>query len=485
MSAGPYKRSAPDTGADARKPSTYRTPTPAQKGLYSLLGEKRLEYISKRHPRTRLLRTFFGIILGISIALHITVLSVLAIRLITAPPRPATSKRIIMKLNQEQKSEQIGLQTEKPDIDRAALERELAELLKNGAKDSKENEEMGAQKDDEHSGFYSELSKSMQKLPSEMDPSDFMPSPHRKDAESAENEKEHPQAADAEKEKPDPLEEKQIGEITPERPETMGFTGPKRRSENEEKLKPNPETDPRVKYENLPRPKSHSFTDWCRELSAPPSVHGIGGKGKPVVPNSGSPEFFGEPLGINGNSVIFVVDRSASMILESSKPFHDLDGALVRGTKLDRAKVELKRAVAALDEETSFNIIFFSQYNQKWKRTLTKATPVEKDAAFKFIGTIRHGEQTDTSGAVIEALMTGSNKHVILLSDGWPNILNGDASPGDRSKLHLARIRKCNVDEVRIDAFGFGVDEKGRRFLANAASENNGVYVEIEAMEEE
>jgi hypothetical protein len=409
----------------------------------------------------------------------------MAIRLITVPNKPTKSKRVILKLNQEPKSEQIGLQTEKPDIDRAALERELAKLLKNGAKDSKENEEMGAQKDDEHSGFYSRLSKTIQKLPSEMDQSEYMPSPHRKNAESAENEKNHPQAADAEKKKPDPLEEEPVDEITPERPETMGLVGPERKSENEDVLKPNREPNSKIKYERLPRPKSNSFTDWCRELSEPPSVHGVGGKGKPVVPNSGSPEFFGEPLGIKGNSVIFVVDRSASMILESSRPFTDLDGTFVRGTKLDRAKVELKRAIAALEEKTTFNIIFFSQYNQKWKRTLTKATPVEKDAAFTFIDTIRHGEQTDTSGAVIEALMTSSNKHIILLSDGWPNILNGDASPGDKSKLHLARIRKCNLDEARIDAFGFGVDEKGRRFLANAASENNGIYVEIEAMEEE
>ena len=111
--------------------------------------------------------------------------------------------------------------------------------------------------------------------------------------------------------------------------------------------------------------------------------------------------------------------------------------------------------------------------------------PVEKDAAFRFIDTIRHGEQTDTSGAIIEALVTGTNKHIVLLSDGWPNIYNGDASPGDKTKKHLDRIETCNIDKVRIDAFGFGVDERGRNFLANVASRNHGVYVEIEAMEED
>jgi hypothetical protein len=466
----------------------YRTPTAAQKGLYSLLGEKRLEYIEKKHARRSLLHTLFGIILGISIALHLTLLAVMAIRFITLPVAPAKSPRIILNLNMERKTEQIGLQTEKPDIDRMALDQKLANLIKTGAEDSIEDvEKMGAEKDDERTGFYSELSMSEAKLPSAMTPAEFVPPPPLKYDQATENDDDP--IAKVEKETSEPLQEKPVEEIEQERPETPGLIGPRHKTEKtekEEKLKPvsEQENEPRTRYEDLPRPKTHSFTDWCRELSNPPSVHGVGGSGKPVVPNSGSPEFFGEPLTMLGNSVIFVVDRSASMILES-KPFHDLNGATVRGTKLDRAKVELKRAIAALDEETSFNIIFFSQYNQKWKRTLTKATPVEKDTAFKFIDTIRHGEQTDTSGAVIEALMTGANKHIVLLSDGWPNIYNGDASPGDKTQKHLDRIKQCNVDKIRIDAFGFGVDEKGRNFLANVASRNRGVYVEIEAMEEE
>jgi hypothetical protein len=476
---------AAGTGGNIKKPSL----SPAHRGLYNLLGEKRLEFIEKRHPRRKMLHAFFWVIISASFCVHFVMLAIMAVRFLSVPAAPPPAPRIIMRFHQEERlTEHVGEQMDKPEIDRAAIEREMAEKLLDGIRESEAEDARSGGEDDKPASNPREMRPGDElKLPNEIDPMDYAPSfgKPRKN-EPAEHGKKTAEAADVKVREKNPPEDKPVERvdrkpIDPTRDPDSEEDPLKKRELPE---KEGNETGEDVFSENLPRPKPLSFTEWCKELAQTP-VHGLGGgAGKPVVPNSGSPRFFGQPLNIDGKSIIFVVDRSASMILES-KPFYDLDGRRVRGTKLDRAKAELKRAVAALAEDTKYNIIFFSQFNRKWRMTPVGATPVEKDAAFKFIDQIRHGEQTDTSGAVIEALMAPGNRHIILLSDGWPNILGDDTSPGDKSKKHLERIRRANMEGIRIDTFGFGVDDRGRKFLVTLASDNNGVYTEIESMEEE
>jgi hypothetical protein len=243
-------------------------------------------------------------------------------------------------------------------------------------------------------------------------------------------------------------------------------------------------SEPR-KAANAAKPKSFSYTQWKKYLQARAVMGREGGKGTKgaVTPGGGTPEFFGEPVTAKGKRAVFVIDYSRTMGLATAN-FPDLDGTEVGGSKFDRARCELKRAIAALKEDVQFSIVFFCEEYEVWKKELVPATDENKNAAFAFAdGRELSGSWTDITSAVLAAFkLIGKNGSVVFLTDGAPNAFKENVNEEDSPRKSAERINEANTNRIPIHSFGFFHDndkEKGEEFLKKIASESGGVYVEV------
>lgn len=203
-----------------------------------------------------------------------------------------------------------------------------------------------------------------------------------------------------------------------------------------------------------------------------------GAKGEPEKPKDDKkddPEFFGQPVDSETDSVVFVIDRSGSMGWDS-KSFTGLNGQPTRGDRLTRAKTELIRAVGALTENFKFNMVAYDCSITKWKSSGTvKADDGNKAGAYAWINSLDPGGGTMTGPSGAEGLRIDSeNKLVVLLTDGSPNC--GGNSDND----HRRQIRQANKQNAKVDVFGVGVDGSDlRSFCQGVAADNGGRYVEV------
>ncbi len=197
------------------------------------------------------------------------------------------------------------------------------------------------------------------------------------------------------------------------------------------------------------------------------------------VPQDEAPTFFGNEIETPSQSIIFVIDRSGSMWLKVD-PFVGLDGQIVSGgNRLDRAKVELKRAIAALTDNFVFNIVFYDECVYAWQAARVQANNNNKSAAIAFVDQIQPDGWTNTGVAMLAALAEKENDVVVLLSDGAPNFLDCALTTAGDIEYHRALISWANSQGARIDAFGIGLDDLTRTFMMNVAADAGGSFTEV------
>ena len=185
------------------------------------------------------------------------------------------------------------------------------------------------------------------------------------------------------------------------------------------------------------------------------------------------PEFYGEPIPSENNTIAFVIDRSCSMAI-SNNWIND-DGTIVYGKRIDRAKVELKKCISSLPKTFKFNIFAYDCTIYRWRPKLTRATMQNKMSAFAWSDAhVFASGGTGTGPAVVTALQDRDTRSIILLTDGAPGC------GGSSVQSHRWMIKTGNTQNAKIDVFGIDVSYYVfKSFCQGIASDNNGVYIDM------
>lgn len=181
---------------------------------------------------------------------------------------------------------------------------------------------------------------------------------------------------------------------------------------------------------------------------------------------------YDEDVPAQGDSIYYVIDISGSMDW-GTHTYTGLDGNTTTGTRLDRAKVELQRSIAALTEDFKFNIVAYQCQTTRWRSSRQEATPQNKSAASAWVRALRAGGATGTGPAVALALGDKDNKTVALLSDGAPNCGASGFSG------HLNMILGANTQGAIIHCFGIGAYGQFENFLRSIAQRTGGNYIPV------
>jgi hypothetical protein len=165
---------------------------------------------------------------------------------------------------------------------------------------------------------------------------------------------------------------------------------------------------------------------------------------------------------IHAKRLMFIIDHSGSM--------KEYD----RGqTRLDRAKVELNRAIELLPEDTEFALVFYDAKVASWKDELVPATAQNKQDASDLIRGLRPGETTNTYGALRRSIdFDDTLEAVFLLTDGRPTtgeIVRPEAIVEDI--LYRNRYRHLNFNTI-----GIAVSGLTESFLKTLADQSGGEF---------
>jgi hypothetical protein len=192
------------------------------------------------------------------------------------------------------------------------------------------------------------------------------------------------------------------------------------------------------------------------------------------------PKLYDESIPAVSDSVIYVIDRSASMDLPT-RPFTGLDGEpVLNGSRLDFVKCEIARSIRSLPPYFSFNVITFSHCVDSWQPGRVYVTAQAKADALAWVAAIEPQGWTNTGGATALALADRENKVVMLLSDGGPNYLDCAQTYVADYETHRRVIRSANTQGAVIHVFGIGLDPDTRGFMMSVAGENSGTFRELD-----
>ena len=161
--------------------------------------------------------------------------------------------------------------------------------------------------------------------------------------------------------------------------------------------------------------------------------------------------------------------------------FVDERGQVVTGSRLDRAKAELRRSIDQLPSGFAFNFLFYDECVMSCWATTQPADAANKAAAFQWIHAVQPDGWTNTGHGVATALGEQRNTTVVLLSDGAPNFMDCAMNYVGTYDQHRALINTQNTQGARVHCFGIGVatDADARGFLQAVAGDTGGTYVEI------
>ena len=192
-------------------------------------------------------------------------------------------------------------------------------------------------------------------------------------------------------------------------------------------------------------------------------------------PTEDNHHLYGEDVPIKNNSVIFVIDTSGSMDMGTGS-FTGLDGQPTSGSRLDRAKIELTRAISGLTDNISFNCLHYGCDVSAWQPSRVKADAAHKASAIGWVGALYADDATGTGPAMAQALAEKDNMTVVLLSDGSPNCIGwNDGS----IQQHLNMINQNNTQKASISCFGIGAYGRFEQFLRDVAADNSGQYYSV------
>jgi hypothetical protein len=167
-------------------------------------------------------------------------------------------------------------------------------------------------------------------------------------------------------------------------------------------------------------------------------------------------------IDINAKRILFVIDRSGSM--------EDYDRGM---TRLERAKLELTRAITDLPPDAEFGITFFETTVRQWRQKLVVADEQNKREAIAFVQRLGYGDRTNTYGALLATMEFDDQlEAVFLLSDGRPTlgkIMQPAAIVADI--MHRNRFRHLHFNTI-----GIAVNQATETFLKALAEESGGEY---------
>ena len=168
--------------------------------------------------------------------------------------------------------------------------------------------------------------------------------------------------------------------------------------------------------------------------------HGAGeGSGTGSGIGAGSSRDAGEPFGVGKGlagdggprHVVYVLDISGSMT-----------------SRIKRADSEIRKALATLRPDETFDIIAFNNEVHVFDSELAPATPSTVRRASEFLDTLIVNDGTNLEGGMTAALSMPDVNEVVLLTDGVPTV--GEQDFGKLAKL----IRRRNQHRARISAVG-------------------------------
>lgn len=208
-----------------------------------------------------------------------------------------------------------------------------------------------------------------------------------------------------------------------------------------------------------------------------------------VETNQGSSSFYG--ITTNSKHIIFVVDVSGSMRVDSKDPSKENPGPEDK-TRIQVAREELKKALQTLSAadgddrgEATFNIVVFSSGVEVYKEgKMIDATKKNKEDAIKWIdekviaeGMTNIFDAMEQAFNIISATSDAKNLKkgadtIFLMSDGAPN--RGKFFEPD---LIVAEVKKLNAKrKMTIHTIGVG-DGHDPRLLRELAATNGGQYL--------
>lgn len=175
------------------------------------------------------------------------------------------------------------------------------------------------------------------------------------------------------------------------------------------------------------------------ELKLPSADLSAGAAARPAV------KFFRS--GGNAYSIVYVVDRSGSMVLT-----------------LEALKSELKRSIAQLEPMQKFHVIFFNAGDplEIKPAKLLWATLRNKRRAYRFIDSTVSEGRTAPGNAIYRALAL-KPELVYFLTDG------------DFDPEVVQQISRWNTGGVKINTIAYTSD-RGGALLGRIAAQNGGVY---------
>jgi len=162
---------------------------------------------------------------------------------------------------------------------------------------------------------------------------------------------------------------------------------------------------------------------------------------------SGSSADAGEPFGVGKGlagdggprHIVYVLDISGSMT-----------------SRIVRADAEIRKALAGLRPDESFDIIAFNEQVYPFDLGLEPATPSMVHQASVFLDTLQANAGTYTEAGMTAALIIPGVNEIVLLTDGVPSM-----GIDDPNKL-ADYIRRRNKNHARISCVGMvGTDQDG------------------------
>jgi HEAT repeat protein len=170
-------------------------------------------------------------------------------------------------------------------------------------------------------------------------------------------------------------------------------------------------------------------------------------------PEGASTTFYG--IESRSEHVVFILDRSGSMTTP------DQSG----GTKISAAREELIRAITALKDGSTFNIIFYSSGFEEWQKKMTVVDAASRKKAIDWVKNIEAVGSTNIFDPIERAFeLAGRGTHdkaygllldtIYFMSDGLANRGRIIAAPDILNEIG----RMNSLKKVKIHTIGIGPD---------------------------
>ncbi|MBI1850697.1 MAG: HEAT repeat domain-containing protein [Planctomycetes bacterium] len=236
-----------------------------------------------------------------------------------------------------------------------------------------------------------------------------------------------------------------------------------------------------------------AWRDWWQQHGAAPAAAAAPvPKPTPLTTGSKVPLTY-HGIATRSRSIVFVVDISDSM-REGATDESIGDGGQanregVKRSKFDVAKAELIRAINALDEKGSFDVVFFNDVVLPWQPKLVPSNRKNKDDAIAAVNKSYPSAGTNIFDALETAFgMAGGNANagagdkygkplldtIFLLSDGAPS--TGRITDTGEILKAIAEMNKSR--KIIVHTIGMGKLHDAK-FMSQLASDNGGQYISL------